>query len=47
MVLVQVDADIIGRKECGSYRGRLDGIWPVRAMERGREDKACAGANGN
>lgn len=47
MVLVHVDADIIGGKECDSYRGRLDGIWPVMAMERGRGDGIYAAANGN
>jgi len=47
VVLVQVDADLIGGKECDSYRGRLDGIWPVMAMGRGRENRTYAGANGN
>lgn len=42
-----MSADVIGGKECDSYRGRLDGIWPVLAMEVGRGDMAYAVANGN
>jgi hypothetical protein len=47
VVLVEMDADIIGGKECDRCRERLDGIWPVMAMERGRRDRAYAGVNGN
>ena len=42
MVLVHVDAEMIGGKECDSCVGRLDGIWPVIAMESGRGERAYA-----
>jgi len=47
VVLVQVGADVIGGKDCDGYRGRLDGMWPVMAMERGRGDRVYAAVNGN
>lgn len=43
VVLVQMVADIIGGKECACYgRRRLDGIWPVTAMNRGGGGRAYA-----
>lgn len=36
-----MDAEIIGKKECVDYVGRLEGIWTIRPTLGGRGDRAC------
>jgi hypothetical protein len=35
--LVEVDAEVTGRKECVRYKEKLLGILPIRVMEEGEE----------
>lgn len=36
-----MDPEVIEEEECGSCVGRLREVWPVRAIDGGRGDRAC------
>jgi hypothetical protein len=44
--LVQVDAEVTGKKECVSCIGKLRELWPMRATGRGQGDMICTEAMG-
>jgi hypothetical protein len=42
--LVEVDAEVTGRKECVRYKEKMLGILPIRVMEEGEEETAAPSA---